>query len=353
MTEQTGLTTVSHEALMPAMDIGMAVARYQAMNQFVKAILKEGVDFGKIPGTGDKPTLLKAGAEKLTSFFGLRPTFEIVEKVEDWGGQDHGGESFFYYHYRCRLWRAGEVIAEGDGSCNSRESKYRYRKGERVCPNCQQPAIIKGRAEYGGGWVCFGKKGGCGSKFKDNDTTITGQDVGRVLNPDVADLVNTIQKMAQKRALVAATLIGVNASDYFTQDIEDLSDTYVDAEYRVVTPSAPAETAEQPKAAKANGNKPASEPERKENGGNGKHRQPTIAGPVTTKWRAACVELVKRCEHYAKDGQPDYPHILGAVGQLGYSRIDADNLEQIMQELVDRVTAPVDEQPDQIEAAIG
>jgi len=40
-------------------------------------------------------------------------------------------------------------------------------------------------------------------------------------NPDVADVVNTIQKMAQKRALVAATLIATSASEFFTQDVED------------------------------------------------------------------------------------------------------------------------------------
>jgi hypothetical protein len=39
-------------------------------------------------------------------------------------------------------------------------------------------------------------------------------------NPDVADVVNTIQKMAQKRALVAATLIATSASEFFTQDVE-------------------------------------------------------------------------------------------------------------------------------------
>jgi len=43
----------------------------------------------------------------------------------------------------------------------------------------------------------------------------------RIPNPDVADAVNTIQKMAQKRALVAATLIATSASEFFTQDMED------------------------------------------------------------------------------------------------------------------------------------
>ncbi len=38
----------------------------------------------------------------------------------------------------------------------------------------------------------------------------------------MCDQINTIQKMAQKRAFIAATLIGCNASEYYTQDLEDL-----------------------------------------------------------------------------------------------------------------------------------
>jgi hypothetical protein len=37
---------------------------------------------------------------------------------------------------------------------------------EPPCPSCGVVgAIIKGKPEYGGGWLCFGKKGGCGAKF--------------------------------------------------------------------------------------------------------------------------------------------------------------------------------------------
>jgi hypothetical protein len=51
---------------------------------------------------------------------------------------------------------------------------------------------------------------------------IESQQVGRAPNPDIADQVNTIQKMGQKRALVAACLLAVNASEFFTQDVEDM-----------------------------------------------------------------------------------------------------------------------------------
>jgi len=221
MQENTALITTNAATLMPALSVEQAVDRYTMLTKFVKTLLKEGADFGEIPGT-NKPTLLKPGAEKLLTFFGLTKRFAIVEKVEDWRGTEHGGELFFYYLYRCALYYGDQLIAESDGSCNSFESKYRYRKAERVCPACGKAAIIKGKAEFGGGWICFKKKDGCGAKYDDGDPEIAGQQVGRVPNPDIADQVNTLQKMAQKRALIAATLLAVNASEFFTQDVEDM-----------------------------------------------------------------------------------------------------------------------------------
>ena len=213
--------------LSPAATVHDALGRYQAMKDFVSGVLKSKVDYGVIPGTSDKPTLLKPGAEKLAAFFGLTPTFPVVERINDWTGQDHGGEPFFLRDYKCQLYRGGELAGEGCGSCNSWESKYRYRNANRVCPQCGAEAIIKGKAEYGGGFICFAKKGGCGAKFADNDPAITDQQVGKTRNPDIFDQVNTIDKMAQKRALIAAVLIATNASDYFTQDIED----FIDADF--------------------------------------------------------------------------------------------------------------------------
>jgi hypothetical protein len=203
------------------MQIEQAIERFNAVTDFVKTIMHEGVDYGTIPGT-NKATLLKPGAEKLCTLFGLSCRFQLVKEVEDWTGDDHRGEPFFYFVYRCQLWHGDLLVAEADGSCNSWEKKYRWRSADRVCPNCERPTIIKGKAEYGGGWLCFAKKGGCGAKFRDGDASIEGQPTGQVPNPDIADAVNTIQKMAAKRALVAATLIAVNASEFFTQDLEDL-----------------------------------------------------------------------------------------------------------------------------------
>jgi hypothetical protein len=223
MTDQSAIVVQQGGFISPAADITTALRRYQAVKDFIDGILREGVDYGKVPGS-DKPALLKPGAEKMCAFFALTPTFETEKEVEDWTGEQHGEEPFFYYRYKCKLWRGSELVAEGVGSCNSWEKKYRYRQQERVCPNCGKSTIIKGKQEYGGGWICFAKKGGCGAKFADNDTQITEQALGQIKNPDPADIVNTLQKMGQKRSLVAPVLIATNTSDYFTQDIEDFID---------------------------------------------------------------------------------------------------------------------------------
>ena len=209
---------------MPIMRIEQAIERREALVAFGEKILKKDLDFGVIPGTGTKPALLKPGAEKLCHFFGLEPYFIQIVETADWTGEEHGGELFYYIRYRAELRRGERLLGSGEGSSNSWESKYRWRQGARKCPQCGQEAIIAGRGEFGGGWVCWKKKNGCGAQFKSNDPAIKDQAVGRIPNPDVADQINTIQKMAQKRALVAAVLIATGASEFYTQDVED-SDT--------------------------------------------------------------------------------------------------------------------------------
>jgi hypothetical protein len=203
-----------------ALSFAEMTMRVAQLDQFYRDVMQDGTDYGKIPGT-DKPTLYQPGAQMLDQIFGYVPTFEVTaSSVIDWGRPI----PFFHYIVRCRLvsGRTGETVAEGIGSCNSHEDKYRWRNAKRVCPSCQAEAIIKGKAEYGGGWLCFKKNNGCGAKFRDGDASIEGQIAGRVENEDSASLENTISKMAQKRAHIAATLNATGASRIFTQDIEDL-----------------------------------------------------------------------------------------------------------------------------------
>jgi hypothetical protein len=177
--------------------------------------MKHGVDYGKVPGT-DKPTLLKPGAEKLCVLFQLGARKPVLDLQRE---GDHltvfAGVTLFHIP-------SGRDVYCGMAVCSTRESKYAWRKGERACPECGlEGAVIKGRPEFGGGWLCWAKKGGCGFKFADGDPRIAKQEPERVPNPDLPDQWNTIVKMAVKRAKIDATLGATGASAIFTQDIGD------------------------------------------------------------------------------------------------------------------------------------
>lgn len=182
-------------------------------------LMEEDAHYGVIPGT-KKPTLLKPGAEVLCSIYGLRPDF-----IPTCEAGDGVTAPTLRVTMRCELHLGditGPVVAVGYGSANSWERKHRYRRGERACPACGVVGqVIKGKAEYGGGWLCWQKKGGCGAKFDDGDPAIEQQQVGDVENPDQYDLENTLLKMAKKRAHIDAALTGTASSDLFTQDLEE------------------------------------------------------------------------------------------------------------------------------------
>ncbi len=144
-----------------AVDPAEMTRRTAMLKDYVREHMNEGEDYGIIPG-GNKPTLFKPGAEKLNAVFGLSPLVEINNRIEDWDA------SFVAYEVKVTLLnkRTQLIEAEGVGSCNSRERKYK--------------------------------------------------------NQDAANVANTILKMAKKRALIDATLSATRASGMFTQDLEDL-----------------------------------------------------------------------------------------------------------------------------------
>ena len=202
----TNAMTVRQD-MMPAMTIQEASSRYNALVEFTKTIMKKDKDYGVIPGTGTKPTLLKPGAEKLCSMFGFAPEFELMDSIRDF---DKG---LFYFQYRCVLTKNGNVVASGIGSCNSKEKKYRYRNimswEATEEDKSRAVAVVEKMNKYGKPYQIY-----------------------KVENTETFDIVNTIDKMAQKRALVAATLIGANASEFFTQDVEDMD--FVEGDFEIV-----------------------------------------------------------------------------------------------------------------------
>ena len=140
----------------------LAQTHYETMTAFVQQQMQKGTDYGVIPGTNGKPTLLKPGAEKLLRLLNLRATFSLIHSIVDFE------KPLFYYHYQCSLHHQGELVGQGEGNCNSYEKKYK-------------------KQEY-----------------------------------KIFDLTNTICKIAQKRSLIAAVLCTVGASEFFTQDLEDI-----------------------------------------------------------------------------------------------------------------------------------
>jgi len=222
---------IPYEERLGALTVQDIRAQVNLIQHVMREVMKKDEHYGVIPGTGTKPSLLKAGAEKLCLTFRLDPQYEITERHEG---------SHLHIVSKCTLFHipTGQRFGSGMGSCSTREAKYAYRQQAIKCPACGKEAVIKGKEEYGGGWVCFKKKDGCGAKYKDGDKAIEGQPRGRVPNEDLADQYNTVLKMANKRSLVAAVLNATAASDIFTQDIEDMPQ---------FTPAEPSQAEERPK----------------------------------------------------------------------------------------------------------
>jgi hypothetical protein len=184
-------------------------------DEIKRALMAEGTDYGTVPGV-PKAFLWKSGAETLDKAFGLVATFDVRRVSAD---REDVPPYSFHAHALIHVGSAdGPVVGEGFGTCNPWETRYRYRNGERLCPECGKPAVIKGKEEYGGGWLCFKKKDGCGAKWRDGDQLIEGQTTGQVENENPWDLENTIAKMAEKRAHVDGTIRATGTSGLFTQD---------------------------------------------------------------------------------------------------------------------------------------
>lgn len=193
MTEITALTLPQEDQFRRDVQ---AINRFQ---QIVHSTLVKDQDYGVIPGT-TKPTLLKPGAEKIAKLLGLADSYELVDRQEDWS------KGFFRYIVKCRLTSVAHnvVISEGMGECNSMESKYRWRwVGERDLPSSYDSSKLvsqQRKSRNGGHWTVY-----------------------RIENDDIYSHVNTILKMAKKRALVDAALSAGRLSEVFTQDVEDLT----------------------------------------------------------------------------------------------------------------------------------
>lgn len=213
------------------------------IQEVMEKVFQPGIHYGII-SEGMKPSLLKAGAEKMNFLFRIRQGVPTIEEEKLPGG--HLEVKIITPFMDSR----GKMLGYGYGSCTTMESKYRFRRAERVCPSCGQATIIKGKKEFGGGWLCWQKKGGCGEKFPDDDERIVTQETGKTENENIADTYNTVRKIAKKRSYVDGTLTVTGCSDFFTQDLEDMSEE--DLERLMLVKKKP--TADKPKSEKTGTN---------------------------------------------------------------------------------------------------
>lgn len=187
------------------------------LENFVKGVLKPDRDYGVIPGTNGKPTLLKPGAANIVAAFNCHIEPTVDESTVD------PVKSFVSYEVHVDIVsnQSGQVMARGFAQANSYEDKWRYRNASPKCPQCGKEAILK--SKYKPGFYCYNKKGGCGANFPPDTEEITGQETGRVENENPLSQANTIKKIAIKRATTDAALQLPGVARFFTQDFDDQS----------------------------------------------------------------------------------------------------------------------------------
>ena len=207
MTTNTEIAPHSPDA---AYNAAQMRANVNLIQEVMQAVMKKDTHYGVIPGT-PKPSLWKPGAEKLLM------TFRIASDttIEDLST----GDEARYRVKRRGMTASGLFVGEGIGEASSNEEKYKWRRA--VCDEEWAATPEDRRREKWG-------KGQDGKGYKT-----------RQVRTNIADVANTILKMADKRAYVALALNVTAASDIFTQDIEDLPEGMESDEPKKDAPKAP------------------------------------------------------------------------------------------------------------------
>jgi len=181
------------------------------IQEVMKSVMQEGHHYGKIPGAGDKPTLLKPGAEKIMTTFRMAADPEVV---------DLSANGYIRYRVKCRMLSpTGMYLGAGVGEASTDEEKYKWRSvisEEEWNATPETERRIKFKKAY-----------------QNQPTQI------KQVRTNPADLANTVLKMAKKRSLVDAVLTTVAASDIFTQDIEDMPEEILARESKKAEPPKP------------------------------------------------------------------------------------------------------------------
>lgn len=209
------------------MTVSELTNRRDIITQVYENVMIEDVHYGKPFKDSNKPTLLKSGGEVLATTFMLSPKY--IRTLRELG-KGHREIEFC-----CQLFHipTGNFIGEGYGSCSTMESKYRYRSGDTATEIPIEPADwdIKDKSGNADFFDHLRKKyeqqvGSVPDGMDIGMTKVSGSwfvsTRGKVENSDIANEYNTVLKIAKKRALNDAVLTATGASQYFTQDVEDI-----------------------------------------------------------------------------------------------------------------------------------
>lgn len=176
--------------------VSETLSKVKSLQATLKNILVDKHDYGTIPGCGDKPTLLKPGAEKILMALGITSSYELIEHTENFEGK-----GFFAYTVKCILFKNGQKITEGLGHANSKEKKWAVESVfEKDLPEGTDKSLLRKRE--------FNGKNGTFVKYE--------------VDADANSKANTILKMAKKRSQIDAVLTVASLSEIFTQDFDDL-----------------------------------------------------------------------------------------------------------------------------------
>ena len=91
----------------------------QALKAFIKANLREGIDYGQIPGLGNKNQLFKPGAAKIINFLRLRPEVQLLHTVFD-----PEAKAISYTVKVTLVNEDGIAVTEALGAANTLEPKF-------------------------------------------------------------------------------------------------------------------------------------------------------------------------------------------------------------------------------------
>lgn len=180
-------------------------AQVNLIQEVMRAVMIEGVHYGVLPGC-DRPSLYKAGSEILLATFMIA----VIPEIEDLSTPD---EIRYRVLTKGIYKRDGTVVGIGVGECSSNEEKYKWRRA--ICDEeWDETPEDRRRLKWCKGYWSVNKK--TGERVWNNAYQI------KQVRAEIADIANTILKMAKKRSQIDLTLTATAASDIFTQDIEDM-----------------------------------------------------------------------------------------------------------------------------------